>query len=111
MRHEHEPDDPPCLCPNSNPANDLLWLTDGRIEAVFYCPPNDGRLPVLLIEATGGPKRYIRVWLDESTTRARGASIADWTWFKPDDAVRLTIDPHSDTLTDTETDDRGRQIT
>lgn len=71
---------------------ELAELTGGRIEAMFYCPPSGIRQPVLLIEAPGGPKRYIRVWLDDSTLKARGARIADWTWIKPTDAVPLTLD-------------------
>lgn len=91
--------------------SELADLTEGRATAVYWCPARADRLPHLLIAAPG-PKPFIRVWLDDTTFRVNsGAQLADWTWFKPDDAICLNIDPESDTVTDEANDDRGRQTT
>ena len=52
------------------------------VQAIWTFDRDQG--VVILIEALAGPKRYRRVWLDSS-----GPFSADWTWHKPDDAVRV----------------------
>lgn len=55
--------------------------TDSVIKSVWFAPGTTARPAVVLIE-TPGQKRYRRLWLDSI-----GAD--DWTWHKPDDAVRI----------------------
>lgn len=62
----------------------LLMATNGAIEGIWYCPPNDGRMEALLIEIVGGGKRYRRVWLNQDMV-----GMDEETWFKPDDAVLI----------------------
>lgn len=56
--------------------------TDQRITAIYYCPANDGREVVILLEMNS-IKRYRRIWLNLPV------GTDDWTWFKPNDAVQL----------------------
>lgn len=64
----------------------LLEDTEGRIAAIYYCPSNEGRQRVLLLEMNLD-KRYLRVWLDSVDW---GNPVPnDWTWSKPDDAIQV----------------------
>ena len=92
---------------NGKPS-ELATLTGGRAIAIYWCPPietgpTDGRRGPLLLIAAPGSKPFIRVWLDDTTFRPNsGAKISDWTWHKPNDAIRiddrLTLDPATDRL-------------
>lgn len=60
------------------------------IEALWIVPETASRPPHILIEPFGGPKAYIRVW----TTKRDGPyadslPIREWTWYRPDDAIKI----------------------
>lgn len=67
---------------------DVITLTGGALERVWFMPEQGPAGRALLIETTGGPKRYRRVWLDLPTTEP-----ADWTWHRPADAVLIAGEP------------------
>jgi hypothetical protein len=53
------------------------------IPSTWWCPASDDREEVILIEVNG-IKKYRRVWLEQPP------GTDDYTWYKPDNAVRLT---------------------
>ena len=58
-----------------------LDAQDGLPVAIWFVPRAEGVQPSLSIEMVGGPKRYLRVWLD--------ADDNDWGWSLHTSAVRL----------------------
>ena len=69
---------------------DIISITNGRVFSVWYCPPNEGREELLLVE-TPGDKRYRRMWFDHPPVTGEPA-VDDWTWHRPDDAILLAGD-------------------
>lgn len=58
------------------------YAADG-VVSIWLTPRSEDVQPSLSIEVIGGPKRYLRIWLDKMSAQP------EWGWVLHDTAVKL----------------------